>query len=174
MPRRFIVGRNVNHFLDRPEDLYLPMEARRDRVRFFAQKAIHRHRLPAPVRRLDARGPYVPAPSLQSRGAIVKIWPASASTTAAHSRYLTCGKGVDGTDAPLFDAQSLGVDRQAFAQRAASGPHQFRWPLIKDERLPRAHPHHYRPAGIEATGRRWGEVTEGCPCTTGVCRREPG
>jgi len=28
------------------------------------------------------------------------------------------------------------------------------WPLIKDERLPRAHPHHYRPAGIDATGRR--------------------
>jgi hypothetical protein len=126
MPRRFIVGRNVNHVLDRPEDLHLPMEARRDRVRFFAQKAIHRHRLPAPVRRLDARGPYVPAPSPQSRGAIVKIWPASASTTAAHSRYLTRGKGVDGTDAPLFDAQGLGVNRQAFAQRAASDPHQFR------------------------------------------------
>jgi hypothetical protein len=48
------------------------------------------------------------------------------------------------------------------------------WPLIKDERLPRAHPHHYRPAGIDATGRRWLEVTEGCSCTTGVCRREPG
>ena len=39
------------------------------------------------------------------------------------------------------------------------------WPLIKDEWL---------PAGIDATGRRWVEVTEGCPCTTGVCRREPG
>jgi hypothetical protein len=126
MPRRFIVGRNVNHFLDRPEDLHLPMEARRDRVRFFAQKAIHRHRLAAPIRTLDARGPYVPAPGPRSRGAIVKIWPAAASTTAAHTRYLTRGKGLDGRDAPLFDAQGLAVDRRAFAQRAASDPHQFR------------------------------------------------
>jgi type IV secretory pathway VirD2 relaxase len=126
MPRRFIFGRNVNHVLDRPEELHLPMESRRDRVRFFAQKAIHRHRLPAPVRQLDARGPYVPAPSPQSRGAIVKIWPASASTTAAHSRYLTRGKGLNGMDAPLFDAHGLRVDRQAFAHRAAGDAHQFR------------------------------------------------
>jgi type IV secretory pathway VirD2 relaxase len=79
-----------------------------------------------PVRWLDARGPYVPAPSPQSRGAIVKIWPASASTTAAHSRYLTRGKGIDGTDAPLFDSHGLGVDRQTLAQRAAGDAHQFR------------------------------------------------
>jgi type IV secretory pathway VirD2 relaxase len=115
-----------HRFIDRAEELHPPMQTRADRVRFFAQKAIHRHRLPAPVRRLDARGPYVPAPSPQSRGAIVKIWPASASTTAAHSRYLTRGKGQDGTDAPLFDGHGLGVDRQAFAQRAAGDAHQFR------------------------------------------------
>jgi type IV secretory pathway VirD2 relaxase len=117
MPRRFI---------DRSDELHLPMQTRADRVGFFVQKAIHRHRVPAPIRTLDARGPYVPTPSPQSRGAIVKIWPASASTTAAHSRYLTRGKGLDGTDAPLFDAHGTAVDRHAFAQRAETDRHQFR------------------------------------------------
>ena len=82
MPRRFIVGRDVNHVLDRPEDLHLPMEVRRDRGLFCAESdpSASSPRPCAPARRTRS---LCAGPELQSRGAIVKIWPASASTTAA-------------------------------------------------------------------------------------------
>jgi hypothetical protein len=59
----------------------------------------------------------VPKPPANSQGAIVKLWTANARTTAAHASYLSKGKGLDGTDAELFDRDGP-VDRQAFIQRA--------------------------------------------------------
>jgi hypothetical protein len=110
-------------FIDRPDELTLPVEAPGPNPMraFFIRKAISRHRLPRPMHELGARGVHVPPPSPGSRGAVVKAWTASPSTSAAHTRYLTRGKGLDGLDAPLF-----GDDPQRFTRQAQHDPHQFR------------------------------------------------
>jgi hypothetical protein len=133
MPRRFI---------DRPDELQIPAGyGSADPVRaFFIRKAIGRHPLPRPLHALHARGVYVPPPPPGSRGVVVKVWPASPSTSAAHTRYLTRGKGLDGMDAPLF-----GDDPQRFTQAAQQDAHQFRlifavreYPGLSLEELARA------------------------------------
>ncbi len=66
--------------------------------------------------------PKLPA---NSQGAIVKLWTANAHTTGMHTNDLRQGKGLEGTDAELFDRDGP-VDRQAFIQRARQDAHQLR------------------------------------------------
>lgn len=61
------------------------------------------------------------------RGVVVKSWMGSPGTTGAHLRYLTQGKGTDGTDTTLFNAQGYVHDPSRFRQAAQSDGHQFRW-----------------------------------------------
>jgi hypothetical protein len=68
----------------------------------------------------------VPRPGPDSRAAVVKVWGASPGTTGRHLRYLTRGKGTDGTDTTLFKAQGFVRDPQAFTQAAVQDPHQYR------------------------------------------------
>jgi hypothetical protein len=114
-------------FIDRDDDLHIdlrqgPKPAERGR---WMQHHRQGHRLPKPLNQLGARGVWVPQPPANSQGAIVKLWTAKASTTGGHTRYLSEGKGVDGTDADLFDRDGV-VDRQAFIQRARDDGHQLR------------------------------------------------
>jgi hypothetical protein len=119
MPRR--------RFLDRDDELQLDLrQGRHDADRGpWMQRHQRAHRLPKPLNQLGARGVWVPPPPPRSQGAVVKLWTAKASTTGAHSLYLRHGKGVDGTDAELFDRDGP-VDRQAFVQRARQDGHQLR------------------------------------------------
>jgi hypothetical protein len=82
--------------------------------------------LAKPLAQLGARGVWVPPPPARSQGAVVKLWTAKASTTAAHLSYLRQGKDVHGADAPLYDAQGQPLDRQAFAHLARGDGHQIR------------------------------------------------
>ena len=84
------------------------------------------HKLSKPLNQLGARGVWVPAPPANSHGAVVKLWTAKASGTAAHSSYLSQGKGRDGADATLYDREGHALDRQAFIQRARTDRHQLR------------------------------------------------
>jgi hypothetical protein len=118
MPRRFI---------DRDDDLHIdlrrgPQPTERSR---WMQHRMQGSRLSKPLNHLGARGVWVPEPPANSQGAIVKLWTAKASTTGGHTHYLSRGKGVDGTDADLFDRDGL-VDRQAFSARAHDDGHQLR------------------------------------------------
>lgn len=118
MPRRVI---------DRSEDLHLdlrqgPQHAERG---LWMQRQMQAQRLPKPLRQLGARGVWVPKPPANNQGAIVKLWTAKASTTGAHASYLSKGKGLDGTDAALFNRDGP-VDRQAFVLRARHDGHQLR------------------------------------------------
>ena len=113
--------------LDRDEDLQLelrqgPQASERGT---WMQRAQQSHRLPKPLNQLGARGVWVPPPPATSQGAVAKLWTAKASTTGAHTSYLTKGKGHDGADADLFDRDGP-VDRQAFVERARQDGHQIR------------------------------------------------
>jgi type IV secretory pathway VirD2 relaxase len=116
MPRRFI---------DRPDELQIPLERRNDQAAYITQ-AVRRHHLPARLSQLEAKGTYVPAPPKNSQGVVVKLWPASPSTTASHLRYLERGKGVDGTDASLFTDENRTLNRSAFLTQAQQDGHQHR------------------------------------------------
>ena len=84
-------------------------------------------RVPRNLRQLGARGPAVPPPAAGSRGVVVKGWLAKGSTTGPHLRYLTQGKGTDGTDTTLFGPQGFVRDPRGFARAAQDDPHQCRW-----------------------------------------------
>jgi hypothetical protein len=118
MPRR--------RFIDREDALQIDLGQGppADRGKWI-QRAQRAHRLPKPLTQLGARGVWVPPPPARSQGAVVKLWLAKASTTGVHTTYLRQGKGLEGTDAELFDRQGL-VDRQAFVQRAREDGHQLR------------------------------------------------
>lgn len=88
-------------------------------------RRLRQHPLARPLRQLGARGVWVPQPPANSQGAVVKLWRANARTTGMHTRYLSKGKGLDGTDAVLFDRDGP-VDRQAFVRRAHQDGHQLR------------------------------------------------
>jgi hypothetical protein len=77
------------------------------------------------LNQLGARGIWVPPPPANSQGAIVKLWLAKATTTGVHTAYLRQGKGLEGTDATLFDRDGP-VDRHAFVHRAREDGHQLR------------------------------------------------
>lgn len=66
-------------------------------------------------------------PAAGSRGVVVKSWMGSPATTGAHVRYLTLGKGTDGTNTTLFNAQGFVRDPRAFIHAAQQDGHQFRW-----------------------------------------------
>jgi hypothetical protein len=66
-------------------------------------------------------------PAAGSRGVVVKSWMGSPATTGAHVRYLTQGKGTDGTDTTLFGPQGFVRDPHAFIREAQQDGHQFRW-----------------------------------------------
>ncbi len=83
-------------------------------------------RLAKPLNQLGARGVWVPVPYKNSQGAVVKLWTAKASTTGAHTSYLSHSKGLDGADAALYDREGQPLDRQAFIQRAKTDGHQLR------------------------------------------------
>jgi hypothetical protein len=124
-------------FVDRPESLDPPLEMSHDHRWVFIGRAIARHRLPAPLTQLGARGVYVPVPPPASRQAVVKLWPASAHTTGAHLHYLERGKGVDGHDATLFTDRDRMLDRQTLIAAAQLDPHQHRlmFSVIDGDRL---------------------------------------
>ncbi len=118
MPRRI---------LDRSDDLRLDLRQgpqSPERVKWL-QRSQRQQRLPKPLNQLGARGVWVPQPPANSQGAIVKLWLAKASTTGVHTMYLRQGKGLEGTDAELFDRDGP-VDRHAFVQRAREDGHQLR------------------------------------------------
>ena len=118
MPRRI---------LDRSDDLQLDLRQgpqSPERVTWL-QRSQRQQRLPKPLNQLGARGIWVPPPPANSQGAIVKLWLAKATTTGVHTSYLSQGKGLEGTDAELFDRDGP-VDRQAFVQRAKADGHQIR------------------------------------------------
>jgi hypothetical protein len=75
---------------------------------------------------ISGTAPVVPRPGPESRQAIVKVWGASPGTTGRHLRYLTKGKGTDGMDTTLFNAQGFLLEPKAFIQAAPQDPHQFR------------------------------------------------
>jgi len=118
MPRRI---------LDRSDELELDLRQgpHADERGKWIQRAQRQQRLPKPLNQLGARGVWVPQPPAHSQGAVVKLWTAKASTTGVHTSYLSKGKGLDGTDAELFDRDGP-VDRQAFIQRAREDGHQIR------------------------------------------------
>jgi hypothetical protein len=118
MPRRI---------LDRSDDLQLDLRQgpqSPERVKWL-QRAQRQQRLPKPLNQLGARGIWVPPPPTNSQGAVVKLWLAKASTTGVHTAYLRQGKGLEGTDAELFDRDGP-VDRLAFVHRAREDGHQLR------------------------------------------------
>jgi hypothetical protein len=118
MPRRI---------LDRSDDLQLDLRQgpqSPERVKWL-QRSQRQQRLPKPLNQLGARGVWVPPPPAHSQGAIVKLWAAKASTTGVHTAYLRQGKGLEGTDAELFDRDGP-VDRLTFVQRAKADAHQIR------------------------------------------------
>jgi hypothetical protein len=86
---------------------------------------MRQHHLSKPLRQLRARGVWVPKPPTNGQGAIVKLWTANAHTTVMHTSYFRQGKGLEGTDAVLFDRDGP-VDRQALIQRARQDGHQRR------------------------------------------------
>jgi hypothetical protein len=118
MPRRF---------LDRDDDLQLDLrQGASSAARLtWMRRAQRQQRLPKPLNQLGARGVWVPPPPARSQGAVVKLWLAKASTTGVHTAYLRQGKGLEGTDAELFDRDGP-VDRLAFVQRAKADDHQIR------------------------------------------------
>jgi hypothetical protein len=119
MPRRI---------LDRDEDLHLDLRqgpTSADRVPWM-QRHMSAARLAKPLAQLGARGVWVPPPPARSQGAVVKLWTAKASTTAAHLGYLSKEKELDGADAQLYNAQGQPLDRQAFTQLARADGHQIR------------------------------------------------
>jgi hypothetical protein len=103
MPRRI---------LDRDEDLQLDL------------RQGHLRRQLRPV----VGGPAIafPGPRPDSRHAIVKVWGASPGTTGRHVRYLTHGKGTDGTDTTLFTAEGYTLTARPFIEQAHHDPHQYR------------------------------------------------
>jgi hypothetical protein len=118
MPRRF---------LNRDDDLQLDLRqgASSPERLTWMQRAQRQQRLPKPLNQLGARGVWVPPPPARSQGAVVKLWLAKASTTGVHTAYLRQGKGLEGTDAELFDRDGP-VDRLAFVHRAREDGHQLR------------------------------------------------
>jgi type IV secretory pathway VirD2 relaxase len=124
-------------FVDRSEELHPALEIRQDARRRFIGRSIVRHRLPGTLRQLEARGVYVPMPPPASRQAVVKIWPASPKTTAAHLRYLEHGKGVDGQDAVLFTDSARTLNRDAVIMAAQDDRHQhrFMFSVVDGDRL---------------------------------------
>jgi hypothetical protein len=103
MPRRI---------LDRDEDLQLDLR----------QGHIRRQLRPV------FGGPAIafPGPRPDSRQAIVKVWGASPGTTGRHVRYLTHGKGTDGTDTTLFTAEEYTLTARPFIEQAHHDSHQYR------------------------------------------------
>ena len=111
---------------DRDEDLHIDLRQGKTAERGqWMQRHQRTHRLPKPLNQLGARGVWVPQPPATSQGAVVKLWTAKASTTGVHTAYLSKGKGLDGTDAELFDRDGP-LDRPAFIQRARDDGHQLR------------------------------------------------
>jgi hypothetical protein len=96
-------------------------EIRLDLRRGFIERAQGMHRLAKPLRQLGPRGVIVPPPPAGSQGAVVKLWSAKVSGTAAHVSYLAKGKGRDGADAEVF-----GPDLQGLLHRAKFDTHQIR------------------------------------------------
>lgn len=119
MPRRIV---------DRSDDLQMDLrQGSKGGERLpWMQRHMASQRLAKPLNQLGARGVWVPAPPANSQGAVVKLWTAKASGTAAHTSYLSQGKGRDGNDAALFDREGQPLDRQAFIQRAKTDGHQIR------------------------------------------------
>jgi hypothetical protein len=120
---------------DEDLDLDLRMANRQARTRFFVGRAVRQSRAPRPIREMSPRGIYVPPPDARSRGTVVKLWSTKATTTAAYSRYLERGKGIDGQDATLF-GPTAEVDRHRFAARAQEDSHQFRFIMSLAPHIP--------------------------------------
>jgi hypothetical protein len=72
-------------------------------------------------------GVSVPVPGTGNRAVVVKTWMAKPQTTGAHLRYLTQGKGTDGTDTTLFNAEGFVRTPQSFTRAAHDDSYQFRW-----------------------------------------------
>jgi hypothetical protein len=119
MPRRII---------DRDDELHLDLRqgSQSDARVPWMRRQMSAQRLSKPLSQLGARGVWVPEPPKTSQGAVVKLWTAKASTTAAHTTYLSQGKGRDGADAALYDREGQPLDRQAFIQRARTDGHPLR------------------------------------------------
>jgi hypothetical protein len=113
--------------IDRDEDLHIDLRLgpKLDERRRWVDRGLRQRHLPKPLHHLGAQCVWVPKPPANSQRAIVKLWKAKAAMTGGHLRYLSWGKGLDGTDAVIFDRDGP-VDRQAFVQRARSDGHQLR------------------------------------------------
>jgi hypothetical protein len=98
----------------------LDLDVRRGHIH--RQQALAFGRLP----RSSAASPAIPVPGPDSHQAVVKVWGAAPGGTSRHLRYLTHGKGTDGTDTTLFNAQGYILDATAFVQQANQDPHQYR------------------------------------------------
>jgi hypothetical protein len=109
MPRRTI---------DRDEDLQLDLRLGHMRRQQYTLGT----RLPTTTRLAVS----FPTPPPDSRQAVVKAWGASPDTTGPHVRYLTHGKGTDGTDTTLFTTQGYVLNTHPFIQDAQHDPHQYR------------------------------------------------
>jgi hypothetical protein len=118
MPRR-IIARSDDVLLDLRQGPKTGEWQRR------MDRRLRQHHLSKPLTQLGARGVWVPKPPANSQGAIVKWWTANAHTTGMHTNDVRQGKGLEGTDAELFDRDGP-VDRQAFVQRARQDGHQLR------------------------------------------------
>src|SRR5215475_7248122 len=83
-------------------------------------------------------GVSVPVPGTGNRAVVVKTWMAKPQTTGAHLRYLTRGKGTNGTDTTLFDRHGFYRNPQDFAAAARSDLVQYRLVIspVDGERLP--------------------------------------
>lgn len=112
----------MTRYLQRPDDLHIDL-----RLGFMA-KAQERNRGLVPrVSRGGTVGPAVGRAMAGSQPVVAKSWIGKSSTTSSHLRYLTQGKGRDGEDAPLFDAQGVVQDRQRVLDVTSRDAYQYRW-----------------------------------------------